>query len=694
MVEPPVFIAKYDFKCKKCEAELTSDSLIVAVVIYGVILLVGEKDGFVGWSCPACKGLATNFTRLDKKSFNQVVSVFWEAFDSSMLGKICYHSFPYQNILKERDYSGYASTLLNGNFEAYSLDRIVPCEPNFVQPAPYCSYLFGSEAVSPAIAVWWYEMAQVEKLIERENQTGLKLFPRYILHNPLYAAIDAFCWSNRLHFEYLKKADIHFDVKEIFLCTEKKRINKAVDFLHLLDTVSAADLKSMSESGFQAFIGPSLITYEHEAPFEEPSSGGISILKHEKLSERVWASFHADWMQGLLENLAEDFISDYLGLIGKIDCTLQSIWNLKQSYLKTLFDAVSSRYKREKIREKANANLQKRVAEAEKAFPDVKIFSDDPAIHRIKIDIAGLAPIEQADSFLLLGERGTGKELFAKAIHQASKRKGRLITVNCGAIPEHLFESEIFGHLKGTFTDAKENRLGAIGEAAGGTVFFDEIGNLPFVLQPKLLRVIQEHEYIPLGSSIARKADAKFIFATNKDLERMVDEGRFMADLYDRLMIFPFKIPPLRDRKGDLPLLVSYFFKDYDLPKTTDADLKPISMTQTCMDAMRKYSWPGNVRELNHFIKNIILRRQVENDRSDITDSDLPNKMLYSSKSTHGAVLNKKLPGNTKVTDEEIIRLMQELDGNKTHVAKELGVDRKTIWLRWSKISESQPPAN
>jgi two-component system response regulator HydG len=499
--------------------------------------------------------------------------------------------------------------------------------------------------------------------------------------------IDDFCWHNRVHFEYLKASNLPFDVKEIFLSSEKKRITKAVDFLLLLDTVHSAELSSLSQGGFQAFIAPPTMTSDLIVPAES-STGKISIIQHEKLSGLVWAAFYADWMQALLENLAEEFITNYIKLIGKIDCSLSSVWALKESYLKALHDSVSSPYKRDKIREKANANLRERVAEAEKSFPLIKIISDDQRVSEIKIRIAKVAPHELAASFLILGERGTGKDLFARAIHSASNRKGQLVKVDCGTIPEKLFETEVFGYTRGAFTDANKDAPGKFGAAAGGTIFFDEIANLPHGLQPKLLRALQDREYVPVGSNQVRPIDAKFIFATNRDLEKMAAEGAFMPDLYDRLKRPQFTVPPLRERKHDVPLLAAHFIEEYDSVRKSNKAIEPISLSKECTDTLKRLDWPGNIRDLEQVMMEIVLERLADNDRSEISESDLPDDLFSRRKNGSMPALKRKktLPGNTKVEDENITRCMNELGHNKTRVAEHLGVTYKTIWQRCKRL--------
>ena len=219
-----------------------------------------------------------------------------------------------------------------------------------------------------------------------------------------------------------------------------------------------------------------------------------------------------------------------------------------------------------------------------------------------------LTQVEQVSStdanVLILGETGTGKELIAKAIHNTSTRKNNpLIKVNCGAIPSELIESELFGHIKGSFTGAVNNRVGKFELADGGTLFLDEIGELPIALQPKLLRAIQEGEIEPIGSSEVRKLDVRIIAATNKDLKKETEEKRFREDLYFRLNVFPIHVPPLRERIDDIPVLTDYFVNKYS--KKHGKNIQYIS--DITMQQMKQYNWPGNVRELENLIERSVI---------------------------------------------------------------------------------------
>lgn len=230
------------------------------------------------------------------------------------------------------------------------------------------------------------------------------------------------------------------------------------------------------------------------------------------------------------------------------------------------------------------------------------VVGSSKAMQRVFELVATVAPT--GSTVLLTGESGTGKEVVAKAIHYNSPRKdGPFVAVDCGTIPEALIESELFGHTRGSFTGAVTTEKGLLDLAGGGTVFFDEIGELPASTQAKLLRVIQEKEFRPVGGRSTVKADVRVIAATNRDLQAMVGEGAFREDLFYRLNVFPIKIPPLRERKEDIPALTYYFLKRYS--EETGKDVTHISLE--AIKRLTAYDWPGNVRELENIIHRAVI---------------------------------------------------------------------------------------
>ncbi len=290
---------------------------------------------------------------------------------------------------------------------------------------------------------------------------------------------------------------------------------------------------------------------------------------------------------------------------------------------------------------------------------------------------------------LITGPSGTGKELVANAIHELSERRtSNRISVNCGAIPGELLESELFGHIKGSFTGAISDRKGRFEQANGGTIFLDEIGDMPSLLQVKLLRVLQNRSIEPVGSSHSLDIDTRVIAATHRNLEKMVSEGVFREDLFYRLNVIPIRIPSLRERKEDIPLLMSYFVN-----KFTSADRSNmISFSENSLKMMLEYDWPGNVRELENIIERLIILRGG----NEILPEDLPAKIyrhnpLSSDHYKHifelpkeGVDLKKVL---SEIEDSLILQALSFTDGNKNQASKLLQLNRTTLIEKLKKKS-------
>jgi transcriptional regulator with GAF, ATPase, and Fis domain len=230
------------------------------------------------------------------------------------------------------------------------------------------------------------------------------------------------------------------------------------------------------------------------------------------------------------------------------------------------------------------------------------IIGTSPALKKVLSQIELVAPADAA--VLIYGESGTGKELLARAIHQRSPRKERsLVKVNCGATPENLFESEFFGHARGAFTGAVKDKLGRFELAEGGTIFLDEIGDMPPAMQAKLLRVLQEKEFERVGESFTRKVDVRIVAATHRDLRKEMEAGRFRQDLFYRLTVFPIEVPPLRERREDIPLLAAHFVQAAARRMNREVRLP----TQTQARILSIYDWPGNVRELQNAVERAVI---------------------------------------------------------------------------------------
>jgi formate hydrogenlyase transcriptional activator len=315
------------------------------------------------------------------------------------------------------------------------------------------------------------------------------------------------------------------------------------------------------------------------------------------------------------------------------------------------------------------------------AFSEVNNDGDEAAFAGIVGQSSGLRNVLQLvemvaatdATVLLLGETGTGKELITRAIHERSHRqKQPFVTLNCAAIPSSLFESELFGHERGAFTGANMQRAGRLELADRGTLFLDEVGDMPLVVQPKLLRTLQEHSYERLGSARTKSVDVRLVAATNSDLEQMIEEKQFRRDLYYRLNVFPIRIPALRERREDIPMLVQYFTQKYARQMNKQIDTIPESTIQK----LQRWSWPGNVRELENLIERSVILTY-----NNTLSVSLPEKM-------NSAIDAAAVVGNFE-EQKRIVEILRETKGRisgPNGAAFRLGVKRSTLLDRIKKL--------
>ncbi len=360
--------------------------------------------------------------------------------------------------------------------------------------------------------------------------------------------------------------------------------------------------------------------------------------------------------------------ANFIMMSGKADTDLamQCIHNGAADYIHKPIIADQLFFVLKRAEEQARLKKENQILRSavDERYSFRNIIARSPAMNRI-FDV-----IEKVKDYkttvLITGESGTGKELVAKALHFNSIRKNApFIPVNCGGIPENLLESEFFGHVKGAFTDAVRSKKGLFEEANGGTLFLDELGDLPLTLQVKLLRVLQEEEIRPVGDTRTIKVDVRIVAATAINLEKAVQEGRFREDLYYRINVLSISIPPLRERKEDIHLLVDHFLKKYN--KRLGIDVQGVS--PEAMHLLLEYQWPGNVREL----ENLMERAMVLSDGKIIKADDLPPSInnSISKESVDGLVgldaANLSIKKASKVLEKELIkRALRRTGGNKT----------------------------
>jgi len=325
--------------------------------------------------------------------------------------------------------------------------------------------------------------------------------------------------------------------------------------------------------------------------------------------------------------------------------------------------------------------LRRKVASAER-FEG--LIGDSPAIKRALDLVARVA--ESDVSVVITGETGTGKELIARALHNASRRRNApFVAVNCGAVPESLLESELFGHLKGAFTDAKSARKGLFLEADGGTLLLDEIAAMPPAVQAKLLRAMQERRVRPVGGDREIDFDVRFVAATNRDLEQAAEEGAFRTDLLYRINVVNVSVPPLRMRGNDILLLAQHFIAEF----AEHSGARVTGLSSTAAQRLLCYSWPGNVRELRNCMERAVVLAQY----NQITPEDLPDRIRTCTQAQ--ALIFSDDPSEFvplhEVERRYILRVLEAAQGNKKLAAEILGLDRKTLYRKLDQYGGKQP---
>jgi len=335
-----------------------------------------------------------------------------------------------------------------------------------------------------------------------------------------------------------------------------------------------------------------------------------------------------------------------------------------EAYLKKAFEEIQAL--RDQLY-KENVALREEI-DITRMFEE--IVGSSPALQAVLSQVAKVAPTDS--TVLITGETGTGKELIARAIHKRSQRSSRaFVSVNCAAIPRDLIASELFGHEKGAFTGATQRRLGRFESAEGGTIFLDEVGELPAETQIALLRVLQEREYQRVGGNESLKTDVRVVAATNRDLQGAIAEGRFREDLFYRLNVFPIEVPPLRDRKEDIPLLVEYFVDRY----ASKAGKKIIGINKKSMELLQSYQWPGNIRELQNVIERSVIVCDSEN--LSVDESWLARRTIAAE--SPAQALSDKLAAQEKELIEAALEESKGRVSGPLGAAAKLGIPQSTL---------------
>ncbi len=695
----------FELECPHCKKVFSFSDFTASIIQYGLILLDGVEEYWFGCTCFFCAGHSTVIQKFQKNKLPQELADIYnsllndqewlyhymvpesnqdsdaESEECFSYGKWFYNSFPYHferlaiplfshfSVISSKQNK--VSEYPEPEPHSYDKDSIPPGKEQEVFDLSYCSYQRGGRVFGPAIMMLWFSDDQVLELAELESQGKKKVFPRYSLYDETLENIQFFCWDNKYQFEFVKQVsnDTGIPIIDFLSVSSKKRITIAYDFLNILDQPPSF-LNTEPEKGNITIR----ISQKNIQPLTALPADSIYTHKRtrEYLTEKVWDNLFKDYIQDTLSFNAEKFIQQFYDLSKSISFSYGSVWALKEKCLKELDEILHSKYQKRKKERERDKEIQQQALEAEKAFPGVNIISQSRSINELKIHISkfhkALTMLDFKGPVLILGEKGTGKTDLAFAIHQALKLKGDFKKVDCGQKVENLFESELFGHKKGAFTGAIENKKGAFELASKGTIFLDEIANIPITSQQKLLGVLQNREYEPVGAEETKKADAFIIVATNADLDTMAQNDQFKGDLLDRIDKYRIVIPPLRERKKDIPLILRNIITKVEIDPELDRQLIDLD-----------YEWPGNIRELINIIKGIEMDKVMYEDNSPVCLEDFLKHLKTPIPSKSPKLSEKKLPGNTKINPEQVKEAMLKHNGNKTKAAKELGVTYATI---------------
>ncbi len=432
------------------------------------------------------------------------------------------------------------------------------------------------------------------------------------------------------------------------------------------EKTSREGLRAALEDRFDVYVAEDaagatqLLEQEHFdvllTDFRLPNEDGMKLIKRAKSLPRppicilMTAYGSEELAVEAMKNGADDYIAKGRLQIDELEMRIARA--LKQQKLET-----------------ENVTLRQQL---ETKFGMENIIGNTPVMHEVLELVRAVAPART--TVLITGESGTGKELIAKAIHQLSPRaKAPLVTVHCAGLSPTLLESELFGHEKGAFTDAKERRIGRIEMAQGGTLFFDEIGEIDPATQVKLLRFLGERTFERVGSNKTLTADVRIVAATNKNLSTLVKEGKFREDLFFRLRVVEIYTPPLRERRNDIPLLTTAFLKEFAAENRKNVT----AISREAMETLLDYSWPGNVRELRTAIEHAVVLARGEA----VSVRDLPQNVRLGDDQELGGG-DPLTAGDLTVKEAEkqlIIRALKETDGNRSEAAKKIGMSRRTL---------------
>lgn len=658
--------------CSYCNNIINFNELINKANEQYILLFFGTKEhDLCGMLCPNCNKIFINIVNKEYNEYllsylaskNRAKPIYYHTNDNLKSISIC-----------ELDDSLYLD--LENKTIIHDIES-----PNAMSNEIFYSYKENCHILFSESVNYILPLEEIYERIDKENRERKKVMPRYYVHDNnwinlqtlkrRYLGIDSFYENIDVNHVAKRTTDEYrIRLRHDFLNIVSDRFNHLLKHLYFcrFDTIEALKLGILNKQDYK-----NLQTYR-------------SKIKY------LWSHSSDSDIVNMLDHLASSFLHDYNRLSSSIDTTYAIIKKFIGEYSSHVLTHLNQVLKRNLITKIIPVEVKQELEAIESEYPYFKVIvTQNYTMIQLKISLARIAMLANQPKLdlLLLGEPGTGKELFARAIHQASGRKGEFVALNCAAIPPHLFESELFGHVKGAFTDATKDKKGATEQAKNGTLFLDEIGELLLEHQSKLLRCIEEREIRPVGMDRTKKIDVRFVFATNRDLMVMVSQGDFREDLYQRISGLDFRLPPLRERRDDIPILVKHFIQKYDTENDANETAGKIDIEHPALDFLCQYEWKTGVRELENCIRRAVIiilsegtKRNIKIDDLELVDPRQNNIKEYikSKKRKNGKQ-------NTKISNDDILYWMDKCNRNQSEVARKLGVSRKTIQRRLKSLS-------
>ena len=709
------------YTCEYCDQAFHIPAIKIASFLYGIFFLIGKKRQFFGIVCPKCIN-----TNVFESSKSKLRAIYSQLKNGKLENTKIYRDFWYHSsffyFAKDKpsittlpltfvDSYIYHMEGLHNQEISWGYDGIVnPGRllfsdyiyiPGRWKPKSFNNLLYSNNtAFSEINGVFGFvtlcDHKGIKQIVEIENKERIRIIPRYIVKNDLILRIERYCWKYYIRKGYHPYRD---DIQPFV----DNDFSIATDLMHLL----AYGSEIINDFTNPKYHDPNIDLFQcqftKKHPFyqiqidenfdENAYREKFGIINKQEIREMVdpiIEHFNKTNIQDILNAMPERFVREYIKLTQEIDFSFSSVWRLKENFLKQLYDATKSQYKKNKAKHYLNSIDKRHVVELEEKYPSfAQIVSNYHRINEIKLRLADR--VEQNGRncvFLLLGETGTGKVLFARAIHELTGRDRPFIAENICSLPYSLFASEAFGYKKGSHNQANTDYKGLFERANGGTIFLDEIGDLEPQAQTALLRVIQEREIRPIGATKPIKIDVVFIAATNKRIFEDQEKSLFRRDLYMRFKRFEEKLPPLRERTGDILILTKFFINKYSSAYNID-DLIDTELSHRFLETLEKYHWPGNIRELDFVLENMISERSRTNDKSRIDLDDLPAELkIACNVEEKRRNFDIRLPGNTRYTDEQVLEAMRINNNNKKRAAEKLGCSWNTVNKRWKEIEE------